>query len=74
MEQQINLLAQLAAVDPQLDELHAELGYLPQELKKLEASLLEKVAALETTQKLLAELDHLRGTAHVTIQESLDKE
>jgi len=74
MEQQINLLAQLAAVDAQLDELHDELGDLPQEVKKLEASLLEKVAALETTQKLLAELDHLRGTAHVTIQESLDKE
>ncbi len=74
MEQQINLLAQLAAVDAQLDELHDELGDLPQEVKKLEASLREKVAALETTQKHLAELDHLRGTAHVTIQESLDKE
>lgn len=74
MEQQINLLAQLAAVDAQLDELHDELGDLPQDVKKLEASLREKVAALEITQKHLAELDHLRGTAHVTIQESLDKE
>lgn len=74
MEQQINLLAQLAAVDAQLDELHDELGDLPQEVKKLEVSLREKVAAVEATQKNLSDLDHLRGTAHVTIQESLDKE
>lgn len=74
MEQQINLLAQLAAVDAQLDELHDELGDLPQEVKKLEASLREKVATLEVTQKNIADLDHLRGTAHVTIQECLDKE
>jgi predicted nucleic acid-binding Zn-ribbon protein len=74
MEQQINLLAQLAAVDAQLDELHDELGDLPQDVKKLEVALREKVTALEVTQKSIEELNHLRGTAHVTIQESLDKE
>lgn len=74
MEQQINLLAQLAAVDAQLDELHDELGDLPQEVKKLEAALRERVAAVEVTQKNIADLDHLRGTAHLTIQECLDKE
>lgn len=74
MEQQINLLAQLAAVDEQLDELHDELGDLPQEVKKLEAIMREKLAAVEVTQNALNELDHLRGTAHVTMQESTDKE
>ncbi len=74
MEQQINLLAQLAAVDSQLDELHDELGDLPQEVKRLEAIMREKHIAAEATRELLAELDHLRGTAHVTIQESVDKE
>ena len=74
MEQQITLLAQLAAVDAQLDELHDELGDLPQQVKKHEVALREKVTALEITQKSVAELNHLRGTAPVTIQESLDKE
>jgi len=74
MEQQINLLAQMATVDAQLDELHDDLGDLPQVVKKLEAFMREKLSAVETTQKLLHELDHLRGTAHVTIQESADKE
>lgn len=74
MEQQINLLAKMAAVDAQLDELHDELGDLPQVVKKLESIMREKLTVAEATQKLLHDLDHLRGTAHVTIQESADKE
>ncbi len=74
MEQQINLLAQLTVVDGQLDELHDELGDLPQEVKKLEAIMREKLAVAEVTQKLLHDLDHMRGTAHVTSQESVDRE
>jgi|694.fasta_scaffold61665_5 predicted nucleic acid-binding Zn-ribbon protein len=74
MEQQIQLLAQLAAVDSQLDELHDELGDLPQEVKKLEALVKERLTDVETTQQSITDLDHLRGTAHVTMQESQDKE
>jgi predicted nucleic acid-binding Zn-ribbon protein len=74
MEQQIQLLAQLAAVDSQLDELHDELGDLPQEVKKLEGLVKERLTDVETTQQAIADLDHLRGTAHVTMQESQDKE
>jgi predicted nucleic acid-binding Zn-ribbon protein len=74
MEQQIQLLAQLAAVDSQLDELHDELGDLPQEVKKLEALVRERLTDVETTQQSITDLDHLRGTAHVTMQESQDKE
>ncbi len=74
MEQQIQLLAQLAAVDEQLDELHDELGDLPQEVKKLETLVKERLMEVETTNQALADLDHLRATAHVTMQESQDKE
>lgn len=74
MEQQIQLLAQLAAVDEQLDELHDELGDLPQEVKKLETLVKERLMEVEATNQALADLDHLRGTAHVTMQESQDKE
>lgn len=74
MEQQIHLLAQLAAVDAQLDELHDELGDLPHEVRKLETLVKERLTELETTQQAIDELDHLRGTAHVTMQESQDKE
>ncbi len=74
MEQQIQLLAQLAAVDEQLDELHDELGDLPQEVKKLETLVKERLMEVEVTNQALADLDHLRGTAHVTMQESQDKE
>jgi len=74
MEQQIQLLAQLAAVDSQLDELHDELGDLPQEVKKLETLVKERLTDVETTQQAITDLDHLRGTAHVTMQESQDKE
>ena len=34
MQQQITLLAQLAVIDAQLDELHDDLGDLPAEVKK----------------------------------------
>lgn len=74
MEQQIQVLAQLAAVDAQLDELHDELGDLPAEVKKLESLVKDRLTEVETTQQALADLDHLRGTAHVTMQESQDKE
>ena len=74
MEQQINLLAQLTVVDGQLDELHYELGDLPQVVKKLEAIMREKLAVAEVTQKLLHDLDHMRGTAHVTSLESVDRQ
>ena len=36
MEDQVRLLAQLSAIDARLDELHDELGDLPQEVKALE--------------------------------------
>lgn len=74
MEQQIQLLAQLAAVDEQLDELHDELGDLPQEVKKLETLVKERLMEVEATNQAIADLDHLRATAHVTMQESQDKE
>lgn len=74
MEQQIQLLAKLAAVDLQLDELHDELGDLPQEVKKLETLVKERLMEVDTTKQAIADLDHLRGTAHVTMQESQDKE
>lgn len=74
MEQQIQLLAQLAAVDAELDELHDELGDLPQEVKRLEQTVKERITEYEATQQALTDLDTLRGSAHITMQESVDKE
>ncbi|MBM4178318.1 MAG: hypothetical protein FJ211_03170 [Ignavibacteria bacterium] len=74
MEQQIQLLAKLAAIDAQLDELHDELGDLPIEVKKLESLVKDRLADAAVTKQSLEDLDHLRGTAHVTAQESIDKE
>lgn len=74
MEQQIQLLAKLAAIDAQLDELHDELGDLPIEVRKLEALVKDRLADVAVTKQALDDLDHLRGTAHVTAQESIDKE
>jgi predicted nucleic acid-binding Zn-ribbon protein len=74
MEQQLTLLAQLAAVDAQLDELHDDLGDLPQIVKKHELIVREKTIAAEATANALREIEHIVGTAHVTTQEINDKE
>ncbi|MBU3678271.1 MAG: hypothetical protein FGM32_01520 [Candidatus Kapabacteria bacterium] len=74
MEQQLQLLAQLAAVDAELDELHEELGDLPTEVKKIEKVVRTKQEAVDATKALLDDLHQLRSTAHVTMQESNDKE
>lgn len=74
MEEQLQLLAQLAAVDAELDELHDELGDLPAEVKKIEKVVRAKQDAVDATKAAIAELNLLRSTAHVTMQESHDKE
>lgn len=74
MEHQITLLARLAAIDAQLDELHDDLGDLPQVVKKHETIVREKTMVVESTQQALRDLEHLVGTAHVTTQELTDKE
>ncbi|MBU3699787.1 MAG: hypothetical protein FGM33_07235 [Candidatus Kapabacteria bacterium] len=74
MEEQLQLLAQLAAVDAELDELHDELGDLPNEVKKIEKVVRAKQEAVDATKQAIADIHHLRGTAHVTIQENQDKE
>ncbi len=74
MEEQLQLLAQLAAVDAELDELHDELGDLPAEVKKIEKVVRAKQDAVDATKAAIDELNQLRSTAHVTMQESHDKE
>lgn len=74
MEHQITLLAHLAAVDAQLDELHDDLGDLPQIVKKHELNVREKTLALEATMTALREIEHIVANAHVTAQEFSDKE
>ncbi|MDZ4746238.1 MAG: C4-type zinc ribbon domain-containing protein [bacterium] len=72
--QQISLLAQLSAVDAELDDLHDDLGDLPQIVKRHETVVRDRTQAVEATQKAIRDLEHLRGTAHVTLQELQDKE
>lgn len=74
MEHQITLLARLAQIDAQLDELHDDLGDLPLEVKKHEGVVRERTLVAEQTMQALRDLEHLRGTAHVTGQELVDKE
>jgi predicted nucleic acid-binding Zn-ribbon protein len=74
MEQQITLLARLSYIDAHLDELHDELGDLPQEVKRHEEIVKAKTLVAEATAKSLHEIEHLHGTAHVTMQEMTDKE
>lgn len=74
MTEQITLLAKLAAVDTRLDELHDELGDLPQEVKELEELVKEKSAAVDGTEAQLKEIRHLRGNADVHKAELNDKE
>ncbi len=74
MELQISLLAKLAAVDAQLDELHDELGDLPAEVKKHELIVRERTVGVEQTQLALRDLEDRRGNAHVSLQELTDKE
>jgi predicted nucleic acid-binding Zn-ribbon protein len=74
MEQQITLLAKLAAVDSQLDDLHDELGDLPAEVKKHELIVKERTIGVEHTQIALRDLEDKRGNAHVSLQELTDKE
>lgn len=71
--QQISLLAQLSAVDAQLDDLHDDLGDLPQIVKRHETTVLERTQVAEVTQQALRDLENLRGTAHITMQELQDK-
>lgn len=74
MEQQITLLARLSYIDAHLDELHDELGDLPQEVKRHEEIVKAKTLSTEATATTLREIEHLQGTAHVTMQEMADKE
>lgn len=74
MNEQIKLLAHLAAIDARLDDLHDELGDLPAEVKKLEQNVRTRKLAAEDMQARVKEVEHLQGTGHVTIQEMQDKE
>lgn len=74
MNEQIKLLAHLAAIDARLDELHDDLGDLPAEVKKLELNVRAKKQAVEEAEAKIKEIEHLQGTGHVTIQEMQDKE
>ncbi|MCO6466233.1 MAG: hypothetical protein J5I53_06425 [Bradyrhizobiaceae bacterium] len=74
MNEQITLLAQLAAIDMRLDELHDELGDLPREVKALELAVRDRLSAVEATKAKIDEIEQLRGTGHVTMQEMHDKE
>lgn len=74
MNEQITLLAQLAAIDMHLDELHDELGDLPGEVRALEEVVKQKNEAVEAAQAQIKELEHLKGTGHVAMQEMHDKE
>jgi len=74
MNEQILLLAQLASVDANLDELHDELGDLPQEVKRLEQNVRQKSDTAHVTKTQIDEIETLQGTAHITMQEMHDKE
>ena len=74
MTEQITLLAKLAAIDSRLDELHDELGDLPEEVKNLEDIVKEKSMAVEGTEEQLTEIRHLQGNADVHKAELNDKE
>lgn len=74
MNEQIILLAQLAAIDANLDELHDELGDLPQDVKSLEQIVRQKSEFAHATKSQLDELEHLKSNSHITMQELHDKE
>lgn len=74
MNEQIFLLAQLASVDANLDELHDELGDLPAEVKRLEQNVRQKTEVAHVTKTQIDEIEHLQGNSHVSIQEMQDKE
>lgn len=74
MNEQIILLAQLAAIDANLDELHDELGDLPQDVKSLEQIVRQKSELTHSTKSQLDELEHLKSNSHIMMQELHDKE
>jgi predicted nucleic acid-binding Zn-ribbon protein len=74
MTPHITLLAKLAAVDTRLDELHDELGDLPEEVKTLEDLVKGKTLAVQGTEEKLQEVRHLRGNADQTKAQIGDKE
>lgn len=74
MEYQIVLLARLAHVDSLLDELQDDLGDLPIQVKQHEEIVRDRTLDVERTQNAIRDIDHLRNTAHITMQELTDKE
>lgn len=74
MELQITLLARLATIDTQLDELHDDLGDLPVEVKKHEQAVRERTLIVERTLQSIKDLEALRGNSHVQHQELTDRE
>lgn len=74
MQQQITLLAQLAVIDAQLDELHDDLGDLPAEVKKHETAVRKAQILVDTTQSAINDVVHLQATGHITQQELTDRE
>jgi predicted nucleic acid-binding Zn-ribbon protein len=74
MQPLMTQLAELAAIDLQLDELHEDLGDLPKEVKDSERTVKTRTALAEETQQLLDELLTFRANAHIMLQEIKDKE
>lgn len=74
MDSDVQRMAALAHIDEKLDEMHEELGDLPKQVKKLESTLRDQVAQVESTQKALADIEHFRNQSHIVLQEFTDKE
>ena len=74
MQSLMNQLAELAAIDIELDELHEELGDLPKEVKSHEKTVKMRSALVDETQNLVNELHSFKSNSHIMLQEIKDKE
>ncbi|MFN8359089.1 MAG: C4-type zinc ribbon domain-containing protein [Candidatus Kapaibacterium sp.] len=70
----MNQLAELAAIDNELDELHEELGDLPKEVKSHEKTVKMRSALVDETQNLVNELHAFKSNSQIMLQEIKDKE
>lgn len=74
MRHQIYYLALVAVIDRHLDELHEEVGELPEQLRRARQAFERQQALVNETQSIIAELRAFRAKAHITIQELRDRE
>ncbi|GBD07167.1 Chromosome partition protein Smc [bacterium HR21] len=74
MKPALYYLALIAVIDRRLDELHEDVGELPEQVHRARLAVEHHQALVTETRSIIEEIRAFRARAHVTIQELRDRE